>query len=41
MKHERLTGMRDMPMPLVRVPEQFDYADWLFELKYDGFRCLA
>jgi bifunctional non-homologous end joining protein LigD len=31
----------DKPMPLVRVPEPFDHPDWLFELKYDGFRALA
>lgn len=26
---------------LVRVPEPFDHPDWLFELKYDGFRAMA
>ncbi len=29
------------PMPLRYVREPFDDADWLFELKYDGFRALA
>ena len=29
------------PMPLARMPEPFDHPDWLFELKYDGFRALA
>jgi ATP-dependent DNA ligase len=28
-------------MPLVRIPDPFDHPDWLFELKYDGFRALA
>jgi bifunctional non-homologous end joining protein LigD len=28
-------------MPLVRLPEPFDHPDWLFEVKYDGFRALA
>jgi bifunctional non-homologous end joining protein LigD len=23
------------------VPEPFDHPDWLFELKYDGFRAMA
>jgi len=25
-------------MPLIRLPEALDHPDWLFELKYDGFR---
>lgn len=29
------------PMPLRRVREPFDHPDWIFELKYDGFRALA
>lgn len=29
------------PMPLRRLPEPFDHPDWLYELKYDGFRSLA
>jgi bifunctional non-homologous end joining protein LigD len=29
------------PLPLVRRPEPFSHADWLFEIKYDGFRALA
>jgi bifunctional non-homologous end joining protein LigD len=28
-------------MPLQRLREPFDHCDWLFELKYDGFRSLA
>jgi bifunctional non-homologous end joining protein LigD len=28
-------------MPLQRRREGFDHPDWLFELKYDGFRALA
>jgi ATP-dependent DNA ligase len=29
------------PMGLSRRPEPFDNPDWLFELKWDGFRALA
>jgi bifunctional non-homologous end joining protein LigD len=29
------------PMPLLKRSSPFDHADWLFELKYDGFRALA
>jgi len=28
-------------MPLARLAEPFDHPEWLFELKYDGFRALA
>jgi len=28
-------------MPLARLPEPFDHPDWIFELKYDGWRALA
>jgi bifunctional non-homologous end joining protein LigD len=28
------------PLILKRLAEAFDHADWLFELKYDGFRAL-
>jgi bifunctional non-homologous end joining protein LigD len=28
-------------MPLVRLAEPFNAADWIFEIKYDGFRALA
>jgi bifunctional non-homologous end joining protein LigD len=28
-------------MPLARLSEPFDHKDWIFELKYDGFRALA
>src|SRR5215472_1728669 len=29
------------PMPLTRRSEPFSHPDWLFELKWDGLRCLA
>lgn len=29
------------PMPLNRSREPFSSPDWVFELKYDGFRALA
>jgi hypothetical protein len=29
------------PMPLARKPRPFNHPEWLFELKYDGFRALA
>ena len=29
------------PLTLARQPEPFSHPDWLFELKYDGFRALA
>jgi bifunctional non-homologous end joining protein LigD len=29
------------PLPLTRQPEPFSDPDWLFEIKYDGFRALA
>ena len=29
------------PLPLTRRPEPFSHPDWLFEVKYDGFRALA
>src|SRR5678815_3738322 len=28
-------------MPLARLSAPFDHPDWLYELKYDGFRALA
>lgn len=28
------------PLPLVRRPEPFSHPDWLYEIKYDGFRAL-
>ncbi len=34
-------SMQFQPMPLVRRREPFTHADWLFEIKWDGFRCLA
>ena len=29
------------PMPLLQRATPFDDRDWIFELKYDGFRALA
>src|SRR5215831_12566450 len=29
------------PMRLAQRPQPFDHPDWIFELKYDGFRSLA
>jgi bifunctional non-homologous end joining protein LigD len=29
------------PLPVIRRPRPFNASDWLFELKYDGFRALA
>ena len=28
-------------MPLWSLPEPFDHPDWIFELKYDGWRAIA
>ena len=28
-------------MPLAQLRAPFDHPDWLFEVKYDGFRALA
>src|SRR3979409_2200140 len=33
--------MAFQPMPLSRKPQPFDHPEWVFELKYDGFRSLA
>src|SRR5713226_4821678 len=33
--------MAFQPMPLLRRPAPFDHPEWIFELKYDGFRSLA
>jgi bifunctional non-homologous end joining protein LigD len=33
--------MAFQPMPLSRKPAPFDHPDWVFEMKYDGFRSLA
>ena len=33
--------MAFQPMPLLRRPLPFDHPEWIFELKYDGFRSLA
>ena len=30
-----------IPMPLAERRQPFDHPDWLFEVKYDGFRALA
>ncbi len=29
------------PLPLIKQPSAFTDPDWLFEVKYDGFRSLA
>jgi bifunctional non-homologous end joining protein LigD len=29
------------PLPLVRRPHAFSHPDWVYEIKYDGFRALA
>ena len=29
------------PMRLARRPQPFDHPDWLYEIKFDGFRALA
>ena len=29
------------PMRLLRIPEPFDHPDFLYEVKFDGFRALA
>ncbi len=28
-------------MPLVERSEAFNHSDWIYEIKYDGFRALA
>ena len=33
--------MAFQPMPLSRRPLPFDHPEWIFELKYDGFRSLT
>ena len=32
---------RFQPFPLGRAPEPFSHPDWLFEIKWDGFRSLV
>jgi bifunctional non-homologous end joining protein LigD len=32
---------RITPIRLARLPEPFDHPDWIFELKWDGFRAVA
>ena len=29
------------PMRLLRIPEPFDHSEFLYEVKFDGFRALA
>jgi len=29
------------PMRLLRIPKPFDHPDFLYEVKFDGFRALA
>ena len=38
---DTLFRMAFQPMPLSRKPAPFDHPEWIFELKYDGFRSLA
>ena len=33
--------MKFQPLQLGRLPEPFSHQEWLFEIKYDGFRALA
>ena len=33
--------LASQPMPLLKRPLPFDDPEWIFELKYDGFRALA
>ena len=33
--------MHIIPQPLKSNPAPFDHPDWVFELKYDGFRAVA
>ena len=33
--------MRYQPIPLTPRPEPFSHPDWLFDVKWDGFLCLA
>ena len=35
-----LPEMQFQPMPLSRKAEPFNHPDWLFEIKWDGFRSL-
>src|SRR5438128_3389670 len=34
-------SLQFQPMPLQRRSLPFDHPEWIFELKYDGFRALA
>src|SRR5437016_309899 len=34
-------SLQIQPMPLLKRPLPFDDPNWIFELKYDGFRALA
>jgi len=38
---EAVMRLQFQPMPLLKRAAPFNHADWLFELKYDGFRALA
>jgi len=31
----------ETPARLAQRPQPFDHPDWIFEIKYDGFRALA
>ena len=37
----RVSPPQLQPLPLSRRPQPFSHPDWLFEVKYDGFRALA
>ena len=37
----RFVSMAFQLMPMARKHLQFDHPDWIFELKYDGFRSFA
>lgn len=32
---------RYQPLAVIRRPHPFNHTDWLFEIKHDGFRCVA
>jgi len=36
-----MMSLQFQPMPLLKRAAPFDDTDWIFELKYDGFRALA
>ena len=38
---EAVMRLQFQPMPLLKRAAPFDDPDWIYELKYDGFRSLA